>query len=99
MISAGFQVFNRDGSLRVDVTDNLCRVLGTATKSGEGYMDWPYPGVTGTKVVTACSNRTQGDGYFTYAHAYIVESGAQAGRVYFNQGADVQPITLVFIVF
>lgn len=103
MAIAGLEVLNPDGTIRNSVTDSMGRVLGTMDVSGSGIIPWPYPNVPGKRVVCCISNRTQGEGYFSYAYAYILEEGAgypaDTGKIKYSVELDRLPITLVFIVY
>lgn len=99
MAVAGLEVYNANGTIKNTITDSMGRILGTRDISGEGTMDWPYPNVTGKRVVAVCSNRSQGDGYFSYAYAYIHESGLLNGKISYSIGLDRLPMTLIFMVY
>lgn len=99
MAVAGLEVFNADGTVANTITDSMGRVLGTMDISGEGEMDWPYPNVPGKRTISVCSNRTQGEGYFSFAYAYIHESGLLNGKISYSIGLDRLPMTLIFMVY
>lgn len=92
----GLEVFNPDGTPRNSVEDQLTRVLGSLNVSGTGSITWPYPNVSGNRVVTTVSNRPRANNVVTTAYAYL---SPDKTVVYYSQAEDLAAITLLFMVY
>lgn len=98
---AGLQVFGADGSLQVDTTTNMTRVLGTMVRNEvhaqAGYtIAWPYPSVPGRRVVSVVSKYPYSPNSNSTAWAYY---NTATGNVHFDRGDDTGPITLIFFAY
>lgn len=101
MATQGLQVFNSDGTLRVDVGSQLGRVLGTRNVTGRTPtwpyrpMAWPFPTIpVANRLLLTASNEAQSNNVLSTAWALLDANG----NITYDQADDRQPITLIFMV-
>ncbi|WCO82117.1 hypothetical protein vBPpSSYP_135 [Pseudomonas phage vB_PpS_SYP] len=100
---SGLQVYGADGSLQVDSTTNMTRVLGTMERSEPHVQNfvghtiaWPYPNIPGRRIVATVSKYPISEGENSTAWAYY---NSATGNVHFDRGDDIGPVTLLFMVY